>query len=101
MKKIKLDPEEQRIEDEAGTWVPISGAKKVQIDAIIESARKAKNINIRISQNDLDRLKERSMHEGLPYQTLVTSVLHKYVTNQLVEEESILKSIRILHRKAA
>lgn len=101
MKKNKLDPEEQRIEDEAGTWVPITGAKKAQIDAVIESARKAKNINIRISQNDLDRLKERSMHEGLPYQTLVTSVLHKYVTNQLVEEESILKSIRILHRKAA
>jgi predicted DNA binding CopG/RHH family protein len=101
MKKVKLDPEEQKIEDEAGTWVPVSNAKKMQIDAVIEAARKSKNINIRISQNDLGRLKERSMHEGLPYQTLIASVLHKYVTNQLVEEENILKSIKILNRKAA
>ena len=101
MKNNKLDKDEQGIEDAAGKWRPISHGKKVKIEAIIETARKSKNINIRISENDLERLKERSLHEGLPYQTLVTSVLHKYVTDQLVEEQSILKTIKILHRRAA
>ncbi len=39
---------------------------------------------------------EKAEQEGLPYQTLITTVLHKYITNQLVEKEEILKSIRLL-----
>ena len=41
-------------------------------------------------------LKDLSAAEGLPYQTLLASILHKYVTNQLVEERSVLNAMRLL-----
>ena len=97
MKKHVLEPDEQRIEDSAGKWRPVSRAKSAQIEAIIDTARKSRNINIRISEHDLAKLRERSSVEGLPYQTLVTSILHKYVTDQLVEERDILRSMGILN----
>jgi len=37
-------------------------------------------INIRISSNDLKRIKQKAAYEGLPYQTLIASILHKYAT---------------------
>jgi predicted DNA binding CopG/RHH family protein len=45
-----------------------------------EAIRKDKRINIRISSRDLEALQRRAMEEGLPYQSLVSSVLHKYVS---------------------
>jgi predicted DNA binding CopG/RHH family protein len=47
--------------------------------------KKDKRINIRISANDLNGLKVKAHEEGIPYQTLVSSVLHKYVSGCLVE----------------
>lgn len=44
--------------------------------------RKNCRINIRLSQNDLEALQTRAVQEGIPYQTLVSSVLHKYVTGR-------------------
>jgi predicted DNA binding CopG/RHH family protein len=45
-------------------------------------------MNIRISKADLERIKERAAREGLKYQSLIKSVLHKYVTDQLVESSN-------------
>jgi len=42
-------------------------------------------MNIRISRSELERIKEKAASEGLRYQTFVKSVLHKYITGQLVE----------------
>ena len=47
--------------------------------------RASANMNIRVSEEELRLIKERAHREGLKYQTLVKSVLHKYVTGQLVE----------------
>lgn len=47
---------------------------------------KEMRVNIRLSAKDLEDLKIRAMEEGIPYQTLVGSVLHKYVTGKLVEK---------------
>lgn len=44
-------------------------------------------MNIRISQEELQRIKDKASEEGLRYQTLIKSVLHKYVTGQLVERK--------------
>jgi len=49
-------------------------AKKVAINSL----RKDMRINIRISSVDLEHIKRKAVHDGLPYQTLITSVLHKY-----------------------
>ncbi len=46
---------------------------------------KNKRINIRISERDLIKLKSKSVEEGLPYQTMVTSILHKYLSGKLIE----------------
>ena len=45
--------------------------------------RRDRRINIRISTRDLDAIQKRALEEGLPYQTLIASVLHKYATGRL------------------
>lgn len=50
---------------------------------------KEKRISIRVFARDLERLKEIAEEEGLPYQTLVTSILHKFSTGRLVPKEQI------------
>lgn len=47
---------------------------------------KNKRINIRISERDLTKLKSKSVEEGMPYQTLVSSILHKYISGKFVEQ---------------
>ena len=48
--------------------------------------KKNKRVNIRMSEMDLELLQERALIEGLPYQTLMSSVLHKYVTGRLTDK---------------
>jgi len=50
-----------------------------------ETFKKSERMNIRISQRDLNGLKVRAMEEGVPYQTLVSSIIHKYLTGRLLE----------------
>ncbi|MCX6028758.1 MAG: antitoxin [Chloroflexi bacterium] len=49
---------------------------------------KSKRVNIRLSAKDLDGIKIRALEEGIPYQTLMGSILHKYVSGRLVEGAS-------------
>lgn len=96
---IKLDPFEKGIEAHIDEYVPITGEKRRRIEAILERSRKTKNINIRISENDLADLKRKAEEEGMPYQTLISSVLHKYITDRLVDEKEILKSLQLWERR--
>jgi predicted DNA binding CopG/RHH family protein len=50
--------------------------------------RKDKRINIRISEKDLIQLQRRAVKEGLPYQTFISSILHKFATGQFLEKAS-------------
>ena len=45
-------------------------------------------VNIRISKKDLEALQTRALEEGIPYQTLMASILHKYVSGRLVHKSS-------------
>jgi predicted DNA binding CopG/RHH family protein len=94
--KTNLDRYEKQIESEVHSYVPISGAKRRKIETILDATRKTKNINIRISQQDLENLRRSALQEGIPYQTLISSVLHKYLSGRLVDEISIRKSVEIL-----
>jgi len=49
--------------------------------------RKDKRVNIRISEKDLLDLQKRAIRQGLPYQTLLSSVLHKYASGTLTEKQ--------------
>ena len=51
------------------------------------TAIKDRRVNIRISSGDLQDIQVKALEEGLPYQTLIASVLHKYVTGRLIERE--------------
>ncbi len=73
---------------ENGEWKSIENLeemKKKLITAASETAIKDYRINVRISKRDVEALKTRALEEGIPYQTLVTSILHKYVTGKLEE----------------
>ncbi len=48
--------------------------------------KKSKRINIRITERDLMSIKKRALQEGIPYQTFISSILHKFVTGQLGEK---------------
>jgi predicted DNA binding CopG/RHH family protein len=48
--------------------------------------RKDKRVNIRISEKDLLDLQKRAVRQGIPYQTLIASVLHKYISGGLTEK---------------
>jgi predicted DNA binding CopG/RHH family protein len=52
------------------------------------TAVKDRRVNIRLSSGDLRDLQARALEEGLPYQTLIASVLHKFVTGRLVEPQA-------------
>ena len=95
-RKINLDPFEKEIESHIDEFVPMTGEKRRSTEALLERSRKTKNINIRISEPDLTRLKKRAEEEGMPYQTLISSVLHKYITDRLVDEKEVLKSLQLL-----
>ena len=60
--------------------------------AAIATFLKEKRVNIRISTPDLMDIQARALEEGMPYQTLIASVLHKYVSGYFVEPASSLKS---------
>ena len=98
-RKIKLDPFEKEIESHIDEFVPITGEKRRSIEAIVERSRKTKNINIRISEPDLTSLKKKAEEEGVPYQTLISSVLHKYITERLVDEKEVFKSLQLLEKR--
>ena len=55
---------------------------------------KDRRVNIRLSSPDLRDIQSRALEEGVPYQTLIASVLHKYVSGRLVDKQSRLTLIR-------
>ena len=88
--KHRLTMEEKDILEsyENDEWVSVSTPTEIEKYRAAAKAtfKKDKRVNIRISQMDLELLQERAMIEGLPYQTLMSSVLHKYVTGRLSEK---------------
>jgi len=96
--KTTLDKYEQSIEDSVEKFIPLSDTEKDEVESIINTANKTRNINIRISEYDIEMVKQRSREEGIPYQTLISSIIHKYITGKLVDEKVLLKSMELLRR---
>ena len=95
--KTKLDKYEREIERSAHSYHPVVRKERAKIEGILDRIRKTRNVNIRLSESVLEQLKRRSREEGIPYQTLISSVLHKFVTDRLIDEAAIRKSVRLLH----
>ena len=90
---MKLTTEEKEIlkSYENGEWNStnkIAAARKQLKQYAKNALRKDRRINIRISENDLLQLQRKAVQDGLPYQTLISSVLHKFINGRLVEREA-------------
>jgi predicted DNA binding CopG/RHH family protein len=95
--RTKLDKYEREIEKSADSYRPVSSKERAKIEGVLDRIRKTRNVNIRLSESVLEQLKRLSREEGIPYQTLISSILHKFVTNRLVDEAAIRKSVQLLH----
>ncbi len=74
---------------ERGEWRSAlhgKGALKRYVRAARQTLKKDRRVNIRLAQVDLQGIQTKAFAEGLPYQTLISSVLHKYVTGSLVSK---------------
>ena len=90
--KTRLTKEEKEIVEsfEKGEWIPVkdlSKRKKELMQYARNTMRKDKRINIRISERDLIELQRKAVREGLPYQTFVSSIIHKFINGTLIEEK--------------
>jgi len=93
MNKKYLDKEEQKLIEslESDGWKSTANLedwKTLLSKTAANTLNKDQRMNIRITKNDLDGIKLKAIEEGLPYQTLVTSIIHKYVTGRLTEKQA-------------
>ena len=98
---IKLTQEEQEIEDHAEEWVPASEEARKTLRRIAERSKKNEAISLRMSSFDLTRIKAMAAEQGMPYQTLINVLVHKYVTNQMYEKDEVLKTLRVVKEAGA
>jgi predicted DNA binding CopG/RHH family protein len=87
---MKLDKEEKELlkSYEKDEWKSIKDLEKKKLEYqgyAKNTAAKNKRINIRLTEKDLSNLKAKSLEEGMPYQTLVASIIHKYVSGKFKE----------------
>jgi len=89
MARIEKSERELLRSVESGEWRSVAEMGS-ELKRYRECARatfkKDRRINIRISSQDLDALQKRALREGIPYQTLISSILHKYVSGRMKEE---------------
>ncbi len=88
----KPDPYEAEILDAYESGKLTSVGTKTELSRLKAAARataiKDRRVNIRLSAGDLQDIQVKALEEGMPYQTLIASVLHKYVTGRLAERAS-------------
>ncbi|MCK4979624.1 MAG: antitoxin [Candidatus Delongbacteria bacterium] len=89
---MKITKDEKKILEsvEKGEWKQVPNLKK-EIEKYTQIAgatlRKDKRVNIRMTERDLIHLQKKAIREGLPYQTLISSILHKYINGYLTEKK--------------
>ena len=90
---VKLDKEEKEILEsfEKEEWKPVKNKEK-ELSRYQKIAnytfKKDRRVNIRMSSKDLDALRKKALEEGIPYQTLISSILHKFITERLVDRKT-------------
>lgn len=89
----ELDQEEQEIliSFEKGEWQPVSDPSRLETFKKYAKGTLAKDkrVTLRVSSIDLDAIQTKAIEEGIPYQTLISSILHKYVTGKLIDRNSV------------
>lgn len=89
---MKLNKEEKELLNsvEKGEWKSASNRER-EVKHYQKYAkatfRKDKRVNIRISERDLVNIQKRAVEEGLPYQTLISSIIHKFIGGRFIEKK--------------
>jgi predicted DNA binding CopG/RHH family protein len=83
-----IDQEEKDLMEsiERDEWQPVKNLdqeRKKAIDAARNTLKKDKRINLRLSQKDYHQIQIKAIEEGIPYQTLISSIVHKYLNGSL------------------
>jgi predicted DNA binding CopG/RHH family protein len=82
-----LDEEEQQIADDMAAGLYVSTKSRADVNAEwkrdLEYTKRKKPITVRVQADDISLLKDLAKKVGIPYQTLVSSIIHRYVTGQL------------------
>ncbi len=97
MKKISektfkpIDQEEKDLMEsiERDDWQPVKNFKKEKEKAIAaarNTLKKDKRINLRLTQKDYHQIQIKAIEEGIPYQTLISSIVHKYLNGSLTSK---------------
>ena len=94
--KYELDTDEKLIEKEARAYKRISEDRKRNIESILEKGSRKKVVTLRLNNNDLEQIKSIANTEGIPYQTLISSILHKYINNRFVDRNEVFKISELL-----
>jgi len=94
--KYELDKDEKLIEKEAREYKRISEDKKRNIESILEKNSKKRVVTLRLNNNDLEQIKSLANTEGIPYQTLISSILHKYINDRFVDKKEVFKISELL-----
>src|SRR3989344_958111 len=104
---FKLTKDEQKIESEIerGKWKPMPKDEAVKLrDKMIAAAQrqnKDARVNLRLNPDDVEKIRGKADREGIPYQTLIASVLHKYATDQFLDEKAVRTVVRQMGGKKA
>lgn len=91
----RLDRYEQKIEASVDKYVPVSDDEEKRI---LSKATKTKTVSLRLNETVLDAIRRKAA-EGLSYQTLISSVLYKYSTDRLIEEDKIRKAVGLVRHR--
>lgn len=102
-----LDQEEKDLMEsiEKEEWQPVKNLdqeKKAAIQTARNTLKKDKRINLRLSQKDYHQIQLRAIEEGVPYQTLIASIVHKYLNGLLLpkyHEEDKKKRVKLSKMK--
>ena len=83
-----IDKEEKELMEsiEMDEWKPVKNIKQEKEKAILaarNTLKKDKRINLRLSQKDYQKIQIKAIEEGIPYQTFISSIIHKYLNGSL------------------
>ncbi len=91
-----LDRYESQIEESLDRYAPVPDDERKRI---LSKATKSRTVSLRLNETVLEVIKRKAAAEGLSYQTLISSVLFKYSTDRLVDEDKIRKAIELVTQK--
>ena len=90
-----LDAEEQEIENSFERLPSLPASEKEAMIASVRGASIRRPVTLRMEETDLEAIRSLAEREGMPYQTLIGSVVHKYISGALVDINEVRKVIKI------